>query len=32
MSQGIEGIRHFWKSLGISRNALAIEGIPVLPR
>jgi len=32
MSQGIEGIRHFRKSLGISGNAEAIEGFPVLPR
>ena len=34
MSQGIEieGIRHFRKSLGISGNDWAIEGIPVLPR
>ena len=30
--QGIEGIRHFRKSPGISGNALAIEGIPVSPR
>jgi len=32
MLQGIEGIRHFRKSLGISGNAYAIEGLPVLPR
>jgi hypothetical protein len=32
VSKGIEGIRHFWKSLGISRNALAIEEILELPR
>jgi len=32
MSQGIEGIRHFRKSLDISRNALAIEGFLELPR
>jgi len=32
MSQGIPGIRHFRKCLGISGNAEAIEGFPVLPR
>jgi len=32
MSQGIEGIRHFQKSLGISGNAEAIEGFLELPR
>ena len=32
MLQGIEEIRHFWKSLGISRNAWAIEEFPQLPR
>ncbi len=32
MSQGIEGIRHFWQSLGISGNALTIKEFPELPR
>jgi hypothetical protein len=32
MLQGIEEIRHFRKSLGISGNASAIEEIPELPR
>jgi hypothetical protein len=32
MSQAIEEIRHFRKSLGISGNAQAIEEFPQLPR
>jgi hypothetical protein len=32
MSQAIEEIRHFRKSLGISGNAKAVEEFPELPR
>jgi len=32
MSQAFAEIRHFWKCLGNSRNAYAIEEFPQLPR